>query len=191
VAAAGRERILDAAEELLIDEGVAALTARRVAAVADVRPGLIHYHFESMSDLRAQVLQRAAERWRVEFEELVRGAADLSTLWRRWRRSMLAADEHRTFKLYIEMASFAATNEQYHDTVSATVQPWQGGITSRFKAPDPEVLAKGPATTPNAVLALLTTVAVGMRFQRLFGVEHGHARLAKDLEHWLKTIERS
>ena len=38
-----RARLLDAAEQLLLDDGYAAVTSRRVAAKAGLKPQLVHY----------------------------------------------------------------------------------------------------------------------------------------------------
>lgn len=46
-----RERLLRAAIELIPELGWAAVTTRKVAARAGVRPGVVHYHFTSVSDL--------------------------------------------------------------------------------------------------------------------------------------------
>lgn len=47
----GRERILRATQELIAEGGVAAVTNRRVAAIAGVSLGSLTYHFPSQSDL--------------------------------------------------------------------------------------------------------------------------------------------
>src|SRR4051812_18526905 len=50
--------LLDAAERLLVNEGHARLSTRRVAQEAGVNHGLVHYYFGSMEELLMQVLER-------------------------------------------------------------------------------------------------------------------------------------
>ncbi|TCM67358.1 TetR family transcriptional regulator [Acinetobacter calcoaceticus] len=50
-----RDLILAAAMQLALDEGLSAMTARRVAQVAAVSTGQVHHHFQSIADLRAEV----------------------------------------------------------------------------------------------------------------------------------------
>ncbi|MCB2080473.1 MAG: TetR/AcrR family transcriptional regulator [Novosphingobium sp.] len=50
-AKSSREKILDAAKAVMTEEGFAAVSSRRVAAKAGLKPQLIHYHFESMDHL--------------------------------------------------------------------------------------------------------------------------------------------
>lgn len=66
-----KARILDAAIRSFAENGVGETTARRVAELADVSPGLVIHHFGSMEGLRAACDQRVARRVR----ELKEGAA--------------------------------------------------------------------------------------------------------------------
>ena len=71
--AKNRAVLLDAAERLLLTEGYAAVTSRRVAAEAGLKPQLVHYYFATMDDLYLAVFRRRAE------EGLVRQAAALAS----------------------------------------------------------------------------------------------------------------
>ena len=57
-----RSALLDAAQELMLEEGYAAVTSRRVAARADLKPQLVHYYFRTMDDLFLALFRRGAER---------------------------------------------------------------------------------------------------------------------------------
>ena len=59
--AKNRGVLLDAAEELLLQEGYAAVTSRRVADAAGLKPQLVHYYFRTMEDLFLEVFRRRAE----------------------------------------------------------------------------------------------------------------------------------
>src|SRR5204862_323990 len=56
-----RAQLLDAAEHLMIEEGYAAVTSRRVAAKAGLKPQLVHYYFRTMDDLFVALVRRGAE----------------------------------------------------------------------------------------------------------------------------------
>ena len=57
-----RERILDAAIEVIAAHGVAGTTHRLIASAADVPLGSLTYHFSGLDDLRAQAFTRLADR---------------------------------------------------------------------------------------------------------------------------------
>ena len=56
--AKNRTVLLDAAEQLMRDEGYAAVTSRRVAEKAGLKPQLVHYYFRTMDDLFLELYRR-------------------------------------------------------------------------------------------------------------------------------------
>jgi AcrR family transcriptional regulator len=56
-----REKILDACAEVMLTEGYAAATSRRVAERAEVQRALVYYYFPTMDDLYLAVLRRGTE----------------------------------------------------------------------------------------------------------------------------------
>ncbi len=59
--AKNRTVLLDAAEQLMIEKGYAAVTSRRVAERAGLKPQLVHYYFRTMDDLFLEMFRRRAE----------------------------------------------------------------------------------------------------------------------------------
>ena len=57
-----RALLLDAAEELMLEEGYAAVTYRVVASRAGVTGGLVQYYFPTLDDLFVALLHRRSER---------------------------------------------------------------------------------------------------------------------------------
>src|SRR6476659_6415293 len=55
---ATREALIEATAQIMVDEGYAAATSRRVAAKAGVKAALVHYYFPSMDDLFVAVQRR-------------------------------------------------------------------------------------------------------------------------------------
>ena len=55
--AKNRSVLLDAAEQLMLEEGYAAVTSRRVAEKAALKPQLVHYYFRTMDDLFLEVME--------------------------------------------------------------------------------------------------------------------------------------
>ena len=59
--AKNRGLLLDAAEQLMIEEGYAAVTSRRLANKAGLKPQLVHYYFRTMEELFLEVFRRRGE----------------------------------------------------------------------------------------------------------------------------------
>ena len=72
-AATTRARILDSARRVLAEEGLERFTTRRVAALAGVSHGMVHYHFTDKRELALALLVHARRDWIEPLEELVDG----------------------------------------------------------------------------------------------------------------------
>jgi DNA-binding transcriptional regulator YbjK len=70
-----RERILDAAIELLGERGVRAVTHRAVDTAADLPPGSTSNHFRTSDALLEAVVERFAARERTNADEIASGVA--------------------------------------------------------------------------------------------------------------------
>ena len=77
-----RTELLDAAQQLILEEGCAAVTARRLAAKADRSPQIIHYYFDSMDDLFAQLVRRGAKHGFQRLARAVESPQPLRELWK-------------------------------------------------------------------------------------------------------------
>ena len=62
-----RDRVVDAALDVIADHGLAGLTARRVATAADVPLGSVSYHFDGLADLVREAFTRHAQSMAVVF----------------------------------------------------------------------------------------------------------------------------
>ncbi|MDT3444647.1 MULTISPECIES: TetR/AcrR family transcriptional regulator [unclassified Pseudofrankia] len=76
-----REQLLDAAERLLLEEGYASVTSRRVGARAGLTPQLVHYYFQTMDDLFLQVFRRRADVGLELLREVLGSRPTLRQLW--------------------------------------------------------------------------------------------------------------
>jgi AcrR family transcriptional regulator len=76
-----REQLLDAAERLLLEEGYAAVTSRRVGAAAGLTPQLVHYYFHTMDELFLQVFRRRADEGLEMLRTVLGSRPTLRQLW--------------------------------------------------------------------------------------------------------------
>lgn len=76
-----RLRLIEAAYDLLGDEGYQAFSARRVAQKADLKPQLVHYYFRSMEDLILAVFQRSTAKYYRLHDEALSSRHPVRALW--------------------------------------------------------------------------------------------------------------
>lgn len=74
-------RLIEAAYELLGEEGYHAFSARRVAQKADLKPQLVHYYFRSMEELLIAVFQRSSARYFRLHDEALSSRHPVRALW--------------------------------------------------------------------------------------------------------------
>lgn len=79
--AKNRAVLMDAVEELMLEEGYAAVTSRSVARKAGLKYQLVHYYFRTMDDLLLAVFQRRAEEGLRRQAEALSGPEPLRALW--------------------------------------------------------------------------------------------------------------
>ncbi len=162
-----RARLLDAAEALLLEEGYAAVTSRRVAARAELKPQLVHYYFRTMDDLFIEVFRRRAEQDLPRFEEAIAEDGSLRNLWR------LNADP-RGARFTIEFMALA----NHRKAIRAEIARY----AERFRAAQLEAVTRALAARgvdedrlpPIAALLLMTGLSQVMALEGAIGVTDGH-----------------
>jgi AcrR family transcriptional regulator len=110
-----RALLLDAAEHLMLEEGYAAVTSRRVAAQAGVTPALVHYYFRTMDDLFLAVYRRRAQQG---FERQEQALASRQPLWALWEFSR----DPRGTALSMEFVALANHRPAIRAEIAASAQ---------------------------------------------------------------------
>lgn len=71
-----RDRIINAAQEVIIREGVNGTTARKIAAQAGISPGTLTWHFKAVDEVLEAAFIRLADEVSVSFRQRLQAAAD-------------------------------------------------------------------------------------------------------------------
>lgn len=124
MAAGSRDRLVEAALEALKTKGFGGASARTIAALAGVNPGLIFYYFDTLDELLLAALARSSEdrleRYRGALEE-VASAPELVGLLRRIYREDLDSGHIRVVS---EMVSGSVSRPGMGERVMELMQPW-------------------------------------------------------------------
>ncbi|HUA95206.1 MAG TPA: TetR family transcriptional regulator, partial [Acidimicrobiales bacterium] len=76
-----RQALLDATEQIMLEEGYAAVSSRRVAQRAGLKPQLVHYYFLTMEDLFLAAFRRRAEVGLEYLDRVLDTERPLRALW--------------------------------------------------------------------------------------------------------------
>jgi AcrR family transcriptional regulator len=181
--AAAEEALLDAADRLLVDVGYAGITTRRLAEVAGVNHGLVHYYFGSNENLLVHALERFTARLIARQRELY--AADLPFI-EKWRTAMryLVSDDVTYEKIWLELQALAWNHPELRERLARVNAEWRGVLTDAFEQPHREYGIEMPV---QALVALVMAFNIGVIVERLGGVETGHQALLDWIDQWLSN----
>src|SRR5689334_12917469 len=76
-----RARMLDIVEQVMVDDGYAAVSSRRIAKEAGVTPALVHYYFGTLDDLFIAALRRRGDQQRERQQRFLSSPQPLRALW--------------------------------------------------------------------------------------------------------------
>ena len=185
-----KEAILDAAERMLVSDGYAAITTRKLAAEANVNQGLIHYYFGSMEEVLLQVFERFSAQLLARQREMY--AADVPFI-EKWRAAMNFLDEDLAAgypKVWNELRALAWNRPVLEERLQAVYSQWWDLLKEAFADAYEEYrLADGPLSL-DAWVALVVTFNEGVLLDRLSGISKGHAELLQSIDRWLVQLER-
>jgi TetR/AcrR family transcriptional regulator len=177
-----RTLLLDGAERLLLRDGYAAVTSRRVAAEAGVKPQLVHYYFRTMDDLFLEVYRRRAEEGIERFARALEVHPSLRTVWR-------FGTDLRSAAFNIEFVAVAKHRETIREEIAQYAR--------RFREVQLEAIAGileehgvSPDTIP-PIVGLLAMLGVSqvMALEEGLGVTAGHREMMEFVESWIDEIE--
>jgi len=177
-----RARLLDAAEVLLLEEGYAAVTSRRLAARAGLKPQLVHYYFRTMDDLFVETFRRRAEENLARFERAIADDGSLGNLWR------LNADP-RGARFSIELVALA----NHRKAIRAEIARY----AERFRAAQVEAVRTALARhdihedtlPPIVALLTMTGIAQVLALEDALGVTAGHDTTVDFIERAIAELE--
>ncbi|KUH80176.1 MULTISPECIES: TetR/AcrR family transcriptional regulator [unclassified Mycobacterium] len=180
--AKNRGVLLDAAEQLLLEEGYAAVTSRRVADKAGLKPQLVHYYFRTMEDLFLAVFRRMAE---AGLEMLTEALASPQPLWALWRFStqpeatrltmeFMGLANHRK-ALRAEIIYYAERFREEQNKAIAAVLERYGAMTNEVP--------------PVVWTVFATSVSQALVVERALGMTTGHAETFAFCEKWIRRLE--
>ncbi|HXF37364.1 MAG TPA: TetR/AcrR family transcriptional regulator [Actinomycetota bacterium] len=131
-AAATRERILGAARQVLAAEGLERFTTRRVADLAGISHGMVHYHFRDKRDLILALVVHARRDWIEPLEELVDGPGTAEDRMRAVIAWMAEPATTDVLRVHFALYSYALTDDVVRRRMAAEYQRWRAPFVKLF-----------------------------------------------------------
>src|ERR1700753_623910 len=180
--AKNRVLLLDAAERLMIEEGYAAVTSRRLAHKAGLKPPVGHYYFPALEEVVLEVFRRRAEEALEVHARLLQSPQPLWALWRfgtdpaftRISMEFMALANHRK-ELRAAIAYYAERfREEQRQAVTSALQRY--GVS-------------GQDMPPVVWTVLMTSLSRFLVLEQAVGISGGHAETQELVESHLRRLE--
>jgi AcrR family transcriptional regulator len=160
-----RQRIVQAAWNVIAERGLASLTTRLVAREAGISHGMCHYHFETKDELILAVVDEARRYWIIPMEALVDAPASASQRLERVITWMAEPATREVMRVHLQLMALAEWNERLRDRMAAEYARWQAAYVRLFR----ELKAEGELRNGldhDAVGIAFATLADGLVDQR-------------------------
>jgi TetR/AcrR family transcriptional regulator len=181
--AKNRSVLLDAAEQLMLEEGYAAVTSRRVAEKAGLKSQLVHYYFRTMDDLFLAVFRRRVEDGLLRQEQALASEQPLRALWE-------FSTETASTTLTMEFIALANHRKAIRAEIAHSAEQFRlaqiealSSVLERYEIP-PDVC---PPSVLTVLISSLSRVLVMERV--LLGMSAGHDDTHAFVEQALQRLE--
>ena len=176
-----RSILLDAAQEMMRENGYAAVTSRKLAAKAGLKPQLVHYYFRTMDDLFVALFQRVAEELFRRQELVLQSDNPLKALWE------LSSDPTEVVLNY-EFVALGNHRKAIRSEIAEFGERYrQGQIRILQRA-----MEKGGIDTaqwpPSAVAVIVELVARGIVLEDALGMSGGHRELRELIDRLIEEL---
>lgn len=175
--AKSRLRLIEAAHDLLAEEGYQSFSARRIAERAELKPQLVHYYFRSMEEMVVAVFQRATANYFRLHDEALSSGYPLREVWK-LNRNMPEAKR---------MTEFIALSKRFE--ALRVIMRETGENFRRMQTESIERIFAGSDfdrsyLTPSGLAMLMSAVARNFVIEGEVKMELGHA----DLEAFINKL---
>ena len=178
-----RLRLIQATIEIMHDEGYAAATSRRVAAIAGVKQALVYYYFPTMDDLFLEVLKVGADLVLEQMRSALMEDDPLRALWR-------INSDVRSTVLNTEFMALA----NHRKVIGAELKAYAERVRDIETAAVAMVLrANGVDVTafpPAAIAMLIAQTARSLANEVAVGVTQGHSELRALVERQMDSLTK-
>ncbi|MFC0205515.1 TetR/AcrR family transcriptional regulator [Novosphingobium soli] len=158
--------MLDGAEEILREEGHAALTSRRIAERIGVKQRLVYYYFHTMDDLVVALFKRLSEREMNRLRAALQSPHPLREIW----------DAHvgsTDARLISEFMALANRMDDLRSEVIRFIEDSRALEIAAIEAAIARRDVSGSVPAP-ALAVLASSVALALSRERQLGVSAGH-----------------
>ena len=178
-----RAALLEATERLMLEEGYAAVTSRRVAAAAELKPQLVHYYFRTMDDLFLALFRGRAEQG---LERQARALASAQPLWALWEFSR----DPRGTALTMEFIALANHRKEIRAEIAKSAERFRAEQLKGFQSVLQRYGIDPDECPPIVCTVLMSSISRFLVIEHeTLGMSSGHAETVAFVERFIRQLE--
>lgn len=179
---ATRTALLDATQAVMLEDGYAAVTTRRIAARAGVNSALVYYYFDTMDGLFVELFRRGSAR---SLERLEEALAAPQPLWAFWE----AIHDQSNSALTMEFIALANHRKVIREEIAAASRTFRK-VQLEMLTGTLEGYGLDPETWPAvSVILLLSGISRFLLIEEAFDVDIGHRATVELIERHIRALE--
>jgi AcrR family transcriptional regulator len=181
---ATRHALLDAAMQLLVEDGYASVTSRKVAAKAGLKPQLVYYYFRTMDDLYLALVERGAAQNAERQQRALASDHPLRELW-------AVATDPTGGILNIEFSALANHRKAIRTELGALAEQFRSRQTEAFATILSRYGVSRDELSPEALAVIITGLSQILVLEEALGISAGHQELRAAVQSWIERYEPS
>jgi len=176
------ESMLDAAEEILKEEGYAALTSRRIAEYVGIKQRLLYYYFHTMDEVVRETFRRLSKRELARLESAIASDRPLHEVW---EVCVNTSDS----RLVSEFVALANRSEGLREEVVHFIEESRAMQNRALKRAMSNNDAMSDYPSAEVVAFIGTSLALALNREASLGINKSHAQVKKAIEQFFNALE--
>jgi TetR/AcrR family transcriptional regulator len=175
-----RANLVEAAEQLIREQGYGSVTARNLADKINLKRQIVHYYFRSMDDVFIAVSRRGADLARPRLEAALRSDEPLRTLWE------INSDRAQA-TLSMELTALASRRPAVRAEVKRFAEEFRD-LQTRVLVQHLKKRGISPELRPIVAMVLLTGLSQVLTLESAIDIDLGHAETREFVDECLRAF---
>ena len=177
-----RDMLVDATSQIMVEEGYAAATSRRVAAKAGVKPALVHYYFPTMDELYLAVFRRGAAVYLERQQKALASDRPLHAFWD-------TLTEPKDTRLLLEFMGLANHRKEIKAEIAAWSERWREQQITALNFIVREHGIDTDEFPPAAIAVVIASIGRTLILEQGLGTKGGHDEAVALVNRFLDRFE--
>ncbi|AGP61872.1 hypothetical protein OEM_03360 [Mycobacterium intracellulare subsp. yongonense 05-1390] len=159
--------LIDATIQIMVEDGYAAATSRRVANEAGVKPALVHYYFPTMDELYLDVFRRGAGAYLERQKQALASDRPLHAFWQ-------TLIEPKDTRLLLEFMGLANHRKEIGTEIAAWSERWRETQTTALNFIVREHGLDRSEFPPAGIAVIIAAIGRMLILEQALGTTAGH-----------------